>query len=545
MKSFFLIALSIIVLKINAQQPTFKIIPDVDSIVTCLENIHPLTYEYDINTDTNINIYSVSQIDFEPVQITGTTVNLSDDDKSSAIPIGFSFNFWGNLYNNFYIYSNGFINFDNNSSTSYFVSQFPNELTQFPNIFGAFCDLHPGIGGQVSYATLGNEPNRKLVVEWKEVPLFSCTNQKVTFQIILNETTNFIDVHITLKPSCLTWMNGVASQAITFGNNFIISSNRNATIWEASNDAVRFSPGNLPNQIKWFINGIPAGNSQMINGFVTNGNPIRQYVARFQQGNSQAFYYDTLMLCLGQNILSINANSPICDIDSFSTVQYTGSSYWNLPLIWDFDDGIILNGTNGEGIGPHHVTWLTSGNKMITVSETSPYGCGINTKLKQVSFSNPQVPFVMFSEDEAKLYTGNFLNYQWYWNGNIINDATQPYYYPTENGFYKVVTRDSMGCQAESEELEVLTIGIETIKSNIKVYPNPTNGLIKIEIVQFNSSEFKVSILNPLGQVIASNTFNDNQFTLDLSMFNIKNGIYIIKIESNSLLLQTKILLTN
>ncbi|MEP7171739.1 MAG: M36 family metallopeptidase, partial [Bacteroidota bacterium] len=55
--------------------------------------------------------YNVSNITYAPVSGTGTAVTLADDAMSASQPIGFTFNFFGQNYTNFYICSNGFITF--------------------------------------------------------------------------------------------------------------------------------------------------------------------------------------------------------------------------------------------------------------------------------------------------------------------------------------------------------------------------------------------------------------------------------------------------
>src|SRR5205085_2217856 len=55
--------------------------------------------------------YLVTNIPYAPLSGTGTNVPLNDDQMSTAKAIGFTFNFFGQDYNNFYVCSNGFITF--------------------------------------------------------------------------------------------------------------------------------------------------------------------------------------------------------------------------------------------------------------------------------------------------------------------------------------------------------------------------------------------------------------------------------------------------
>ena len=69
-----------------------------------------------------------------------------------------------------------------------------------------------------------------------------------------------------------------------------------------------------------------------------------------------------------------------------------------------------------------------------------------------------------------------------------------------------------------------LTSTEENLASSIKLYPNPTNGLITIEL----ESMQKVMVYNDLGQVLISKEVNGDALQLDLSGF--EGGLYWVKV---------------
>ncbi len=83
-----------------------------------------------------------------------------DDAITSAIPIGFSFNFGGVLYDSFYMSSNGFISFKSRSNTA------PNISSATDPVVGPLMDNLNGTGGTASYLLSGATPNRVLTIEW-------------------------------------------------------------------------------------------------------------------------------------------------------------------------------------------------------------------------------------------------------------------------------------------------------------------------------------------------------------------------------------------
>lgn len=191
------------------------------------------------------NTYLVENIPFAPQPNTGTQVFLGDDQVSGSLPIGFTFCFFGNTYNNFHIGSNGWISFSAGQPTTFTSAALPSAAFNVPKnvVMGPWQDWHPGIGGQIRYQTQGTAPCRRLVVSFTNTPFFSCTTTNGTFQFVLYEGTNIIENHITNKPSC-GWAGGTAVQGIQNINGTVAFTvpGRNSTVWTTTNNAWRYTP---------------------------------------------------------------------------------------------------------------------------------------------------------------------------------------------------------------------------------------------------------------------------------------------------------------
>jgi hypothetical protein len=128
------------------------------------------------------------------VQAFGSTwTALTEDSVSGAIPLGFTFNFYGTDYTSIYIASDGYVQFSDPYASDW---QFwPNYASSSadPNsaAYGFGTDLDPTAGGTIYYQTHGTAPNRYFVVSYNNVPTWGDNNLDV-FQIILYETTNRI-----------------------------------------------------------------------------------------------------------------------------------------------------------------------------------------------------------------------------------------------------------------------------------------------------------------------------------------------------------------
>ena len=130
--------------------------------------------------------------------------------------------------------------------------------------------------------------------------------------------------------------------------------------------------------------------------------------------------------------------------------------------------------------------------------------------------------------------TGN----QWYFNGVLISGATNQTYTSTQNGNYTDVVTNAFNCSSvSSNTINVTTTGVDII-SNVNlftIYPNPTSGLVAININIANQPT-SIEIVNELGQTIYSTVIKDCKAScavnLDLNLFS--NGVYFVKVTSGS-----------
>jgi hypothetical protein len=157
-----------------------------------------------------------------PANVPLTQVFLLDDDLSGPLPIGFNFNFFGTVYDQFVISSNGFITFDLNTWDSGCCSgQFiPDGYTPNNLIALAWNDLNPSNGGTIGYATIGTAPNRILIVEFNGVQHFGSPFNTVTVQAKLYESNGHIEIHCTQNstdgsPHTIGVENGTGTCGIT------------------------------------------------------------------------------------------------------------------------------------------------------------------------------------------------------------------------------------------------------------------------------------------------------------------------------------------
>lgn len=116
--------------------------------------------------------------------------------------------------------------------------------------------------------------------------------------------------------------------------------------------------------------------------------------------------------------------------------------------------------------------------------------------------------------------------YQWYKNGDLIPGATNATYNATSNGVYVVRITDANGCfyqysggfRVSSFPNQISTIDLSK-QSN--VYPNPSQGQIRIMNSQLFGRNTDVLVYNTDGKLVYSSLYSE---WVDLSFLN--NGLY-------------------
>ncbi len=171
----------------------------------------------DIKETTSYTVESIPHnppIPYNQAGGTGVSVN-TDDVWSGVINIPFPFCFYGVTYNTMLIGSNGNLNFTTTSPGGYcpwsFTASCPStNLTSAGNVFGIYHDIDPSVCGNINYYVVGTAPCRQLVVSYDVICQFSCTSISSRHMMVLNETTNYIDVYVESKPLCTGWNGGNA-----------------------------------------------------------------------------------------------------------------------------------------------------------------------------------------------------------------------------------------------------------------------------------------------------------------------------------------------
>ncbi|MFM9946137.1 MAG: SBBP repeat-containing protein [Bacteroidia bacterium] len=72
-------------------------------------------------------------------------------------------------------------------------------------------------------------------------------------------------------------------------------------------------------------------------------------------------------------------------------------------------------------------------------------------------------------------------------------------------------------------------------KSNFKIYPNPSSGILNIDLENLNNSNIKIQIINSIGQIMLEQTTKSQHSQFDIK--DLSNGLFLVKVmDGNSIL---------
>lgn len=373
-----------------------------------------------------------------PTQIGfGSGCSFTYDDAMSCtwIPIGFNFTYYGNTYTQCLVASNGYIQFSGNTPGGYspwaINTAIPSAAVPVNSIMAPWQDIYPQGNAIVRYKTIGNAPNRIFIVEYLDIPMFSCTNFCFGNQIMLYESTNVIETHIAFKQICQNWNNGYAIHGIQNINGSIahVVPGRNfPNVWAATADGKRwtpngnnvytittipFSPVYMPavlnnNSITWFANGVQIGTGISIN---VTPNQTTTYVARLNYSScgQVSFFSDTLVVTVGSLIVNAGPDINICEGGS-AQLNVTGSFTNPSSITWT-PAGSLSNPNIANPVAtPSQPTTYT-----VSVTEGQCTGSDqVNVNFwPQPAFTlNPQNPTICYG-DSIQLVCVGAQSFQW------------------------------------------------------------------------------------------------------------------------------------
>jgi photosystem II stability/assembly factor-like uncharacterized protein len=195
--------------------------------------------------------------------------------------------------------------------------------------------------------------------------------------------------------------------------------------------------------------------------------------------------------------------------------------------------GYVLKTTNGGNTWSNFLIWNSNEafndaaflkDRIVSVGTSGD----VHTTFLNCNYATTLLPTIL--QSGKTLYANYTVGNQWFRDNNPIVGATGSAFTPTVSGNYHVVNTNNSGCKTKpsSKISVVINSNSATVETPLKVYPNPTNAQITVDIPTELSSE-TLHVFNTLGQIVFSKKINNaTTITLDVSPF--VKGFYILTI---------------
>ena len=187
-------------------------------------------------------------------------------------------------------------------------------------------------------------------------------------------------------------------------------------------------------------------------------------------------------------------------------------------------------------------------NASYSVTGTSSLGCvSSNTAISSVTVN--ALPTILAATNNTIICVGQTSNltasgatsYTW----NTTSTNTVIVVTPTTTTSYTVMGTNANGCTNMAMVTQSVSAcaGIDnsqfvTQNSEIVLYPNPTNGILNVELGMLYEGNATIEITNALGQVVLTENVTATNTTLKTN--NLDNGIYFVRVISNNRVITTQ-----
>lgn len=336
---------------------------------------------------------------------------------------------------------------------------------------------------------------------------FTCANQGVNTVILYGEdgsgNIDSCSMDIIINASNLISIDNLITASPTCYNN------NDGSITIENTGGIDFSVNNEPTQTSNTFNGLIGGDYFIL---ISNTNGCTDTITTTLTNPDS----------ISTSFVTINET---CFNDSIGEIDMTVSGgSGNYTFIWNNSQPATEDLTNLPG-GTY------------TVQITDDNGCSIISDT--VITAGIQIDITYSVTGNTIMSNYPFGNFEWMdcSDNSIIDNEAAPNFTANQNGFYAAII-STLECYDTTECIEITGVGFEeNLTIDFNVYPNPTAGNITVNLS--NVSNGLVEIIDINGKIIDSKHIITTATSFNLSDF--ENGIYFVKVQTNTQLITKKI----
>src|SRR5690606_28001573 len=330
------------------------------------------------------------------------------------------------------------------------------------NAIMLFHDINPAFGNnEIGWDVIGEAPCRTLVVSFWNVPYYNFDNPNndamSIFKMVLYETTNAINFYIESKPDPNNFLNNPINDGRAVlgvhnseGTEGYTPPNRNTSVWEATEEAWRFTPNGASNVVfSWLDStGTVIGTDPTINVCPTETSTVYTAQAVYTNCNGDVVTEtdEVTVTREGSFTVALGGDQELCEAESYDiTAEIIGGNPNDATFLWN------------TGETTQTITVTTSGTYTVEVT------IGTCTIIASVIINFNEIPLIELGENLTTCFNEPVLldaspsnynpadaTYEWRLDGVVITGETNPTLNATQYGLYSVSVSVG-GCLATDE----------------------------------------------------------------------------------------------
>lgn len=414
---------------------------------------------------------------------------------------------------------------------------FPNNSQVKNSILACYHDMKNQVtvpaAGAISYSIVGNAPYRKFVLLFDNQPHFNCLALRSTFQAVLYETLNIIDVQIVNKPVCASFNSGNAVVGVVnqTGRIAITPPGRNVSAWTATREGWRFNP-TLQNTFPIYkytkcdanLDGTEVFNLQIVRNDLSAS--TMAFYETLENAYNEVYPMPTTytnILANRQVIYGRKSDGSIIEV-ILKTINCNDNVDYDLDGIpsaledLNCDGNLENDDTDVDGI-PNFLDNDDDGDMILTSAEYVFTNTGRNTNVL-LDTDNDGIPNYLDNNDDGDGVLT--INEDYNHNNNPADDDT-----------------NNNGIPDYLESAVALGVKNNDFRNLVSVYPNPASAILSVE--NGSGEEIKsVSIYSITGALVKQ--INNAQEIKTISISELQNGMYFVKMQVGNQVINNKII---
>jgi len=312
-------------------------------------------------------------------------------------------------------------------------------------------------------------------------------------------------------------LNNDSPVTFNFATITLSNSTYSIEVWDDDN----FLGGNDDHCGTVTFNGHNAGYNSLADGSTVVNFTIDHPILNFNDTDSVIVYPSPTL-----TPLTVFPGDTVCDYDTITLMLNSGSQY---QYQWYLDGAVMPAETDTilkifDTDGEYYAKAINS------------YGCYTESEIHYLYFyDSPSTPTFWSNGNVLSTLSGGIL--QWYLDSVAIPGANQQNYTITQTGNYRLCASNTLGCTQCSGESYVIfsSSSVKDYESLIemKVYPNPSNGMFTIELFGVGESQAIITITDLTGRIIFNNDIEFTQhYIKEYDLSHTAKGAYIIHVNT-------------